>query len=136
MCIRDRYWGWFGSEFNLSMLSGRDEKRYYRIPGRELKQPHLASVGVEEDVETISLCDEWRGCALFFHFSRPAQLWRFPIETVSRSESGLERTYQQSLILPRWQPRLSPGERWEVVLTVEVKAVVAGTGDLRGNNRP
>lgn len=130
------YWGWFGSEFNLSMLSGRDEKRYYRIPGRELKQPHLASVGVEEDVETISLCDEWRGCALFFHFSRPAQLWRFPIETVSRSESGLERTYQQSLILPRWQPRLSPGERWEVVLTVEVKAVVAGTGDLRGNNRP
>jgi hypothetical protein len=32
-------------------------------------------------------------------FSEPASLIRFPIETVSQSESGIERTYQGSVML-------------------------------------
>lgn len=120
-CGGQDYKGWFGSEFNLAMLYGRDGRKYYCILGRDLEQPCLASAGVEEGVESICLCDGQRGFSLCFHFSRPAQLWRFPIETVSRSEAGLERTYQQSLVLPRWQPRLVSGERWSVVLTMKVK---------------
>ena len=37
------------------------------------------------------------------------RLWQFPVETVSLSESGLERVYQASCIMPAWS--LEPGLR-------------------------
>ena len=37
-----------------------------------------------------------------------AQEW-FPIETVSKSESGFERVYQGSCLIQRWPLRLSAG---------------------------
>jgi alpha-amylase len=38
-----------------------------------------------------------------------ARLWQFPVETVSLSESGLERVYQATCIIPAWS--LEPGLR-------------------------
>jgi len=113
--------GWFGSEFNLSLLGGNDQKRYYHIPGRNLQESTLASRGEEIEVKEVALYDEWRGFKLSFTFSDPSLFWRFPIETVSRSEGGLEKTYQHSLVMPLWHLQLSPGDSWKVNLEVEVE---------------
>jgi len=43
-----------------------------------------------------------------------AEPWRFPIETVAKSERGLERTVQGESLTPRW-----PVEDGEGIVTLE-----------------
>jgi hypothetical protein len=43
-----------------------------------------------------------------------AETWRFPIETVAKSERGLERTVQGESVTPRWRV-----EEGEGVVTLE-----------------
>lgn len=100
----------FAVEFNLAFLGGYDEERFFEIPGRRLEERHLASVGSEEDVNQLLIRDCRRNLGLVLSFSEPAGLWRMPVETISLSESGMERSYQQSLLLPRWEFSLSPGQ--------------------------
>ncbi len=42
-------------------------------------------------------------------FDTPADLWSFPLETVSRSEEGAELTYQGSVMLAHRRAELAPG---------------------------
>ena len=113
----------FGVEFNLAFLSGSDEERYYLIPGRELEDRLLGSRGAEEAVKEISLIDRRRDLTLTLSWSKPALLWRMPVETISNSEDGLERSYQQSLLLPRWRIELDGGGNWAVSLQLQVSRV-------------
>ncbi len=104
----------FAVELNLAMMGGYDDQRWFEIPGRELSERYMASIGSEDQVEQVSLNDEQRGFRFAMQFDKPAQLWRAPVETVSLSEDGLERVYQQSMILPRWGIKLLPQENWSV----------------------
>jgi len=106
----------FGVEFNFGLLSGHSDDAYYRIPGLELDDRHLDSKGETDGVSELALVHEYFGLEIALFLDRPATLWRLPIETVSNSESGFERVYQCSCIVPHWSIRLEPGESWEVGL--------------------
>lgn len=125
----------FAVELNLAFLSGYDENRYYRIPGRDLEEPHLASMGVEQSVGEIALVDRSRNLDLTLQLEQPAELWRLPVETISLSEAGLERSYQQSLLLPRWAMELPAGESRSINITLGCSALQEGTpvGALAGS---
>lgn len=110
----------FAVELNLAFLGGYDENRRYHIPGRDLREENLASIGSDQQVEEIRLIDSARGLELALTFSEAALLWRMPIETVSLSEGGLERAYQQSLLLPRWDFTLKPEQSKKISLTLDV----------------
>ncbi len=116
----------FAVEFNLAMMGGYDEQRWFEIPGRELGERHLASTGIEEQVEQVLLRDSQRDFIFTLEFNKPAQLWRAPVETISLSEDGLERVYQQSMILPRWQIDLYPEKSWSVELKMRFSSFVVG----------
>ena len=62
----------------------------------------------------MRLIDEWLKVEASLELSLPAIVWRFPIETVSLSESGFERLYQSSVIIPRWSARLEPRGEFSV----------------------
>ncbi|MGI6328139.1 MAG: alpha-amylase/4-alpha-glucanotransferase domain-containing protein [Dethiobacteria bacterium] len=109
----------FGSEFNLAFLSGNSPERYYHIPGRTLGETHLASRGEEAEVEELMIFDEWRKLEVVLRFSPAARVWRFPVETVSQSEGGLERVYQQSVIVPIWDLTLGSGA--DSVFNIELR---------------
>lgn len=109
---------WFGVECNVGLMAGDAHDRFYVIPGRKLEDRRLRSSGEEPDVETVELYDEWLKIKTGFAFNSPATLWRFPIETVSLSESGFERLYQSSLILPHWHVHLL--DEFKVRLTQRV----------------
>lgn len=117
----------FAVELNLAFLGGYDEGRSYHIPGRELREKNLASIASDQQVEEISLSDSWRGLELALTFSEPCLLWRMPIETISLSEGGLERSYQQSLLLPRWDFTLKPEQQKQISLTLDLSPVKAET---------
>jgi hypothetical protein len=106
----------FGVECNFGLLSGHAHDAYYRIPGLELDDRHLDSKGQIEGVSELALVHEYFGLEITLFLDRPATLWRLPIETISNSESGFERIYQCSCILPHWSIRLEAGESWKVGL--------------------
>lgn len=111
----------FGSEFNFSLLAGNAPDRYYDVPGHVLDKRNLASIGETNNVERVSLVDEWLKLKLTLAFSLSASLWRAPVETVSQSESGFERVYQSSMVMPIWRLSLPPGKSWEVEIRVKVE---------------
>jgi alpha-amylase len=111
----------FGSEFNFSLLAGNAPDRYYEIPGHVLDKRNLASIGETNNVGRVSLVDEWLKLKVTLEFSEPAILWRAPVETVSQSESGFERVYQSSMVMPLWRISLAPGKAWKAEIRVRIE---------------
>jgi alpha-amylase len=108
----------FGIEFNINLLAGDASDRYYHIAGAQLEDRRLASMGELEDVSEVHLIDEWNRFEVVLKTDKNCGLWRFPIETVSLSESGFERIFQGSCLLFYWPLELKPRE--EFVVTVEL----------------
>jgi len=65
--------------------------------------------------EAIEVRDpEWPGPV---RLSFPtATVWQCPIETVSNSEGGFERTFQGLTCVTLWPLALAPGEAWEIAM--------------------
>jgi len=112
----------FAVEMNLGLQSGYADDCTVSIPGRELRDARLASTGTETDVREVELTIGWMPFAVRISFSRPAELRRFPIETVSQSEGGVERTYQNTCLLPVWRPAFDEKGRFSVSITMEVES--------------
>jgi alpha-amylase len=106
----------FGIEFNINLLAGDAPDRYYDIPGHRLEDRKLASMGECADVSEIHLVDEWIGMKVVLKMDKSCNLWRFPIETVSLSESGFERIFQGSCLLLCWPLELKPNESFEFTI--------------------
>jgi 4-alpha-glucanotransferase len=96
----------FGVEFNFGLMAGDAYDRYYTINKAKPADPRLRSTGTTEEVTSVSLSDEWQGLRAEIEVDKPLTLWRFPIETVSLSESGFERVYQSSVIFLHSKIRL------------------------------
>jgi hypothetical protein len=114
----------FAVENVFSLFAGNAPDRYYRFNGRKVLRTNLASMGEERDVGAMSLVDDWQGIEIHLEFVPSAAVWRFPIETVSNSESGFERVYQGSTVAALWSLRLGRGEAAEcsVRLSIDTRA--------------
>ena len=87
----------FGTEFNLSLLAGHDEKRYYLLPNG---QKHLMDVkDALKNIGRLSLVDEYSNFKLEISSDRIMNVERYPVYTVSQSESGFDLLYQGSCII-------------------------------------
>ncbi|MGZ6203248.1 MAG: alpha-amylase/4-alpha-glucanotransferase domain-containing protein [Thermodesulfobacteriota bacterium] len=104
----------FGVELNINLLAGDAPDRYYHIPGHLLEDRKLASVGALNDVTEVHLVDKWAHIEVFLKTEKRCNLWRFPIETVSLSESGFERIFQGSCLLLYWPLDLEPEKEFLV----------------------
>ncbi len=109
----------FGVEFLFTLLAGNAEDRFYSSPKIDIAPRHMASIGSLDNVSCLELNDGWLRLKLALSSEQPATWWRFPIETVSQSESGYERVYQASVLLPHWPVSLGGGESWSNTLLLE-----------------
>ena len=111
----------FAVENVFSLLAGDAPDRYFEFQGRKIRDRKLASSGAEDDVASLSLVDEWLGIEIGMKFSPAALVWRFPIETVSNSESGFERVYQGSAVAALWPLQVDRGgeARFSISLSIE-----------------
>jgi hypothetical protein len=110
----------FGIEFNINLLAGDALDRYYDIPGYPLDDRKLASIGECSDVSEVRLVDEWNKFRVILKTDKKCNLWRFPIETVSLSESGFERIFQGSCLLFYWPWELETGGQFEVTIELGI----------------
>ncbi|MDR3636770.1 MAG: DUF1926 domain-containing protein [Isosphaeraceae bacterium] len=103
----------FAVEFNLAGMAGHAHDRFYQDPSGT----RLGMLDAHLDLHSISgiaLADEWLDLGVTLDWSRPADLWCFPVETVSQSEGGFEGVYQSSAVLPRWTVVADETRRWEL----------------------
>ncbi|HOE13008.1 MAG TPA: DUF1926 domain-containing protein [bacterium] len=111
----------YASEWGFAMNAGHTFDRYYVVPGRDLEDKNLDSVGEVRDATQVILVEEWVGIDVDLSWDAPAVLWRFPIETIASSESGFERCYQSSVVVPVWDLSIQPGEIWSTQITLTVR---------------
>jgi alpha-amylase len=112
---------WFGVEFNFNLRSGAGHRRgYYSATGRHLEPAHPASVAEEEHISEIGLREAELGLDVHLAWDVRGTLWRFPVETVSRSEGGFERVYQSSVVFPNWHFTLDESGVWRCGFEVTV----------------
>jgi alpha-amylase len=109
----------FATEINVNLLAGNDPARYVKMGGSDVRAP-LASEGTTDDWREVLLVDEWMKIRVALDAKVPGRLYRYPIETVSQSENGLERTYQGTCLAPSWRLRIEPGEKKELLLKLGI----------------
>ena len=107
----------FGVEFNFALLTGDAEDRFYSYSGiRKM----LGDSFTAENIGKISIEDQWIGVKFDLIIDKTARIFAFPIKTISQSESGFERVYQSSAVIPVWSIDLKGGEssKFEIILDV------------------
>ncbi|MFH1777851.1 MAG: alpha-amylase/4-alpha-glucanotransferase domain-containing protein [Candidatus Omnitrophota bacterium] len=97
---------WFGVEFNFSVQSEK-----------------IKGIGEMSGVRDFALQDVWNNLEIKFNFSENSNLWYFPIETVSESEEGIEKTYQGMSLLFHWKFKLLPEEKKRISLLQAVSVL-------------
>ncbi len=113
----------FGSEWNVNLLGGgHNPSAYYKVAGHELEDAALDSTGEVRNVRELAVGNSWLDIEMTLKTDHEATFWRFPIETVSGSEAGFERTYQGSCILLQWLLTLPPGESVDIELEWNYKS--------------
>jgi alpha-amylase len=94
-------------DLNMTVLSPIGPDRWLGVDGdRRAPAERRDELGVEQ----VELGDATRDLRLVIEPSEPAGVWAFPVETVSSSESGFERTYQGTCLTFRWGMALDAGE--------------------------
>jgi len=106
--------GWFCSEWNLNMLSGKGPDRYYEGMGEARE---LSSSGVSRRVRGFRVVDAWRNVAAGATLDRECVVLREPIETASLSEAGAEKIHQGVCLRILFPVLLEPGksERYSIL---------------------
>jgi alpha-amylase len=89
---------YFGLEFNFGLLSGDSPERFYEFKNVHVDDRSMMSEGELKGLTGINLVDTWAGLRVVLSWNVPSIVWRYPVQTVSLSESGFERLYQCSSI--------------------------------------
>lgn len=110
--------GVFGTEWNINLLGGgHNDQTYYEVPGLQFDDWHLDSTGELSDVEELALGNRQLGIEIRLKLSQKVRLWRFPVEAICNSESGLERVYQGSCLILLLPFSLAHGESLQLGLS-------------------
>jgi len=88
----------FAVEFNMTMLAADADDRYW-IGGAAIQKPRLKETLADTGAVWVGMRDDWAGFSVRINSRTHFDAWRYPVETVSQSESGFERTYQGSCIV-------------------------------------
>lgn len=118
---RENISGIYGSELNFGLLGGHSVDRYYLIDGKKPSNFYLDSKKSEKGISKVDIINEFDGFTISNIFNNPTNLWRFPVFTVSGSESGLEKVYQSSVLIPYWKIDLAPTEKMKMEFRIIVK---------------
>lgn len=121
--------GILGVEWNINLLGGgHNDQAYFEVPGFRVEDTHLDSSGELPPLAGLALGNRQLGIRLELSMRPPCAVWRFPVETVSNSEAGIERLYQATCLLLRMPFTLSPGQETGLSIDWRQCDVSYGTG--------
>ena len=101
----------FGSEWNINLLGGgHNENASYGVEGKDIGDAHLDSRGVIDRTRELTLANLLLGIELMLNLDRPLTIWRFPVESLSNSEGGVEEVYQCSCLVILFPLHIEAGQ--------------------------
>lgn len=110
----------FGVETVVGFDGGQDSNYCALLIGDDPARQPLYEVAATNGVSRYSADSNLRNLTLTTELSKPASLWRFPLETITLSEAGFERGYQGTVFLQIWHVAMQPSESWSVVITQRI----------------
>ncbi len=118
-------------EWNIDLLGGGHNPAAYYEPQPGERTTHDVP-GELATASSIAFGNEFEGVRVAAVADPEARLTWYPVETVSNSEAGFERSYQGSCLLFRWPVSLRPGERQVRTMRFDVKQSHDRSADERG----
>ncbi len=109
---------WFGVDLNLTYLPGKPPKQTLFFPEGERREGNRIHNGVFGNLEKAGIRYQSEGLEVSIHLKPASHLWRFPLKTVSQSESGFERIDQGIAFFFHWKVTLHPGENKPLSITL------------------
>ena len=106
----------FSVEFDFAGLPAGADDRYFYSGDRQQRLGQLGTWLDRQQSSDIGLVDEWLGLDVNLSWSRPTDLWTYPIETVSQSEGGFELVHQSVVVQPHWYIQGDADGRWSVMM--------------------
>jgi alpha-amylase len=82
--------------------------------------PEFCKVGELVNINQLEINDEWFKAVLKYSFIKNADVWFYPVETISESEGGLEKTYQEICLLFNWRLTIKPKQAWSVDINLDI----------------
>jgi hypothetical protein len=107
-------------ELNLAFYMGPPPDRIVEINGQPADDPSFFAVSEAPEARSVRIADRWLGLTVRIELAPAGRLWRFPVQTISQSESGYERVPQQICLLSAW-PLEGRMETTELRLTLEIE---------------
>ena len=108
-----------GLEWGITMLGGGgNPSAWLEVAGARGRHD---SAGEAAGVERLAQGNEHIGIAVDTGVAPAADAWWAPIETISNSEDGFERTYQGSALLLSWPVTLGPSATWTATVQHAVR---------------
>jgi hypothetical protein len=109
----------FGISFNLTVLGPADPK--VGLICEHGSAMSLAQGSILPACKQLTVFNHRENVNLRLGFSlRPSCVVQYPVETVSQSESGIDRTYQATCLLPLWPVKLKPLSSKSLKLTLTI----------------
>jgi 4-alpha-glucanotransferase len=103
-------------EWNVNLLGGGHNPAAYYEAVDGGRTPHDAA-GSRPNASSVAFGNDFEGVRIEASIEPAADLTWYPVETVSNSEGGFERSYQGSSLLFRWRVALAAGEELTYTVT-------------------
>ncbi len=110
----------FCPELNLNLPPRTHSKQRMELDGMIGPGPRARSSGEHEEAPWIALVDDSSRLRLDLYMQPNANIWRFPIETVSRGDGGWETNYQGNAIIPHWEMTIPAESSRELVIRLSI----------------
>jgi 4-alpha-glucanotransferase len=123
---------WAACENLINLLAGDAADRWVMEDGAQTPAPRLRASEDLPGVRSLALVDAWRGWHVALEVTPAVGVIRYPVETVSLSETGAERNYQGSALVFVVPLALEPGARFVLEMTAEVRPGVPAPVARRG----
>jgi len=108
----------FANEYNFFFLSANSEDR-----GIEFKDGiHAVSDTLEFDTNSVKIFSKPEHIRIRLELGEKTLFWFFPIYTISFSEEGFEKVYQESSLIPIWQFVIRSGETKQFDLRIIIES--------------
>lgn len=109
---------WFGVDVNLTYLPGQPPLQTRFLPEGKRRNGDEIPHGGFGSLEKTGVRYHSEGLEVSIHLQPASHLWRFPLETVSQSESGFERIDQGMVFFFHWKFTLAPSEKKPLRITL------------------
>ncbi len=100
---------WFGNEWNFA-LSGSKKHAFLRFGDPPGKKRSIHEAGQVHHTQLAELVDELFNLSIEISFDQCSTIWFFPVQTISQSESGFDKTYQGTTIFASAKNNIAKGE--------------------------